>query len=104
MILQRDFDVVVERAHSFDDASKMSADTPYDLVLINRLLDVDGSEGMAILYELKSQPSTANVPVMIVSNYQDAQDAATRSGAVPGFGKQNLDTEETRELLAKYLA
>ncbi len=102
--LQREFDVEIQRAHSFDEAVKSALDTPFDLILINRILDADGTAGMAILYELKSQPSTADVPVMIVSNYLDAQNSAVESGAIRGFGKSELNKPATREMLAKYLA
>jgi len=101
--LKNQFDVEIHRAHSFDEASKMAADTTYDLVMINRVLDADASPGMAILHALKSQPTTADIPVMIVSNFQDAQDKAIESGAVLGFGKAELDAESTRQKLAKYL-
>jgi response regulator RpfG family c-di-GMP phosphodiesterase len=101
--LKREFDVEVQRAYSFDEAVKSALDTPFDLILINRILDADGTAGMAILHELKSQPSTADVPVMIVSNYQDAQDTAVESGAVRGFGKSELNNPATKDSLAEYL-
>jgi len=41
---------------------------------------------------------------MVVSNYQDAQTAAVEAGAVQGFGKSALNTDQTKELLAKYLS
>lgn len=102
--LRREFDVEIQRAHLFDEAVKLALDTPFDLILINRILDADGTAGMAILHELKSQPSTAETPVMIVSNFQDAQDTAVESGAVRGFGKAELEQNATKESLAKFLA
>ena len=41
---------------------------------------------------------------MIVSNFEDAQKTAVEAGAVQGFGKAALDSDETKELLAKYLS
>ena len=102
--LNREFDVEIHQAHSFDEAIKSALDTPFDLILINRILDADGTDGMAVLYELKTQPSTADVPVMIVSNYQNAQDIALESGAVRGFGKAELNNPATKDLLARFLA
>jgi DNA-binding response OmpR family regulator len=102
-LLKREFDAEVQRAHSFDEATKMASDTPYDLILINRILDADGTAGMAVLHELKNQPATNAFPVMIVSNFQDAQDEAVKSGAESGFGKSELDSDSTRERLAQFL-
>lgn len=103
-ILEQQFDVEVVRANSHDEGIKGAQDQSYDLVLVNRLLDLDGSPGMDVLRSLKSLPATSEVPVMLVSNYSDAQDAAVAEGAVMGFGKATLDSEETIQLLGEYLA
>ena len=71
--------------------------------MINRLIDLDQSEGMVILHELKSNPQTENTPAMIISDYQDAQEAAVAAGASPGFGKARLDTPQTFKLLSNFL-
>ena len=101
--LTNEFDVEVTRAHSFDEAIKLAMDSPFDVILINRVVDADKSDGMAILHELKSQPSTAEVPIMIVSNFQEAQDMAVESGGVRGFGKAALDDPATRDTLGAFL-
>ena len=36
------FDIEIQRAHSHDEAIKLAMATPFNLVLINRLLDADG--------------------------------------------------------------
>jgi CheY-like chemotaxis protein len=97
------FDVEIQRAHSHEQAIKLAADAHFDLIMINRLLDADGSPGMDILRSLKTTPATAGIPVMIVSNFEDAQKAAVDAGAVTGFGKAALAKQETKELLAQYL-
>lgn len=102
--LSRNFDIEIQRAHSHDEAIKLALETPFDLILINRLLDADGSSAMDVLSSLKATPSTSEIPVMVVSNFEDAQTAAVETGAVQGFGKAALDVDETRELLAKYLS
>lgn len=101
--LQQHFEVEVDRSHSHDEAVKSALDTPYDLILINRILDADSTAGMDILASLKTQPSTAETPVMIVSNYQETQDEAVARGAVAGFGKATLDSDETLAKLTLYL-
>jgi len=102
-LLQQHFEVEVDRSHSHDEAVKSALDTPYDLILINRVLDADSTAGMDILASLKTKPSTANTPVMIVSNYQETQEEAVSRGAVEGFGKSELDSDETIAKLAQYL-
>ena len=37
--------------------------------------------------------------VMLVSNYEDAQEAAVSAGALPGFGKREIGTDKVRDLL-----
>lgn len=102
--LDQHFDVEIHRAHSHDEAIKLALDTPFDLILINRLLDQDGSPAMDVLSSLKTNPATTELPVMVVSNYEDAQASAVEAGAVQGFGKANLDSAETKDLLSKYLS
>ncbi|MDB2318242.1 hypothetical protein OAK85_02615 [Mariniblastus sp.] len=102
-VLSKIYNIEIHRADLFDDAIQSALDQPYDLILINRLMDLDRSEGMAILHELKSNPQTESTPTMIISDYQEAQDAAVAAGANPGFGKATLDTPKTFELLSNHL-
>ena len=76
---------------------------PFDLVLVNRRLDSDGSDGLEIIRAIKADPQLAAVPVMLVTNYPEYQDQAIAAGAVPGFGKAELHQPHVREQLAKYL-
>jgi two-component system, chemotaxis family, chemotaxis protein CheY len=62
----------------------------FDLVLVNRVLDGDGSSGLDLIRAIKADPELAGVPVMLVSNYEDAQAEAKAVGALPGFGKADL--------------
>ena len=75
----------------------------FDLVLVNRKLDIDYSDGIDVIRTLKADPATASVPVMLVTNYPEHQDAAIAAGAVRGFGKLEFDKPETRETLAAVL-
>jgi CheY-like chemotaxis protein len=77
--------------------------TPFDLVLINRKLDEDYSDGLEILQTIKADPAIANVPVMLVTNYAEHQQASVAAGGEYGFGKLEFDKPETRERLAKFL-
>lgn len=97
------FEVTVDRAHAWSDTASLVKENDYDLILINRLLDRDGSEGMLILKELKASTDTADIPVMIISNYEDAQQTAIAAGALEGFGKSSLSSHETKEIIAQAL-
>ncbi len=80
----------VARAHSTADALRAVRSGGFDLVLVNRVLDSDGSPGLDLIRALKADPALAEVPVMLVSNYPDAQTEAGGLGALPGFGKGDL--------------
>ncbi len=97
------FDVTVDRTHGPDEALEALGRNRYDLVLVNRLLDRDGSEGTAILRSIKADPRLAETPVMLVTNYPEHQDAAVASGAVYGFGKAELDKPQTEARLRSVL-
>jgi CheY-like chemotaxis protein len=102
-MLKEHFQVEVRRSALKEDTLRLLRSTPVDLVLTNRILDVDGSEGLALIRELKSSPDLAQIPVMLVSAYAEHQAAAVAAGAEPGFGKDELYDPETREKLAPFL-
>lgn len=103
-MLKKHFDVQVDRAKSFDDAVEAIRSHGYDLVLVNRLLDLDRSEGLAIVQAVKSDDATESTPVMIVSNFDDVQQVAVAAGAEAGFGTAALSAPATVKLLEQYLA
>ena len=74
-----------------------------DLVLINRQLDADGSDGLEILTMIRSGSANPDVPVMLVSNYAEWQQKAVGMGAIHGFGKAELNRPETRQKIAAVL-
>jgi len=62
----------------------------FDLVLVNRVLDLDGTPGLDVVRAIKGDGALRDVPVMLVSNHADAQSEAVQAGAAPGFGKAEL--------------
>jgi len=102
--LQEHFDVQVDRAHNAAETFDLLRRAEYDLVLINRKLDQDYSEGVVILKAIKADREFAGVPVMLVTNYSEHQAAAVAAGGEPGFGKSELHHPETAERLAAFLA
>lgn len=71
-------------------AIKDFASGGYDLVLINRLFDEDGDSGLDFLKKHIGVFQKAGIPVMLVSNFPDAQADAVRIGAQSGIGKSSL--------------
>ena len=101
--LSANFDVEIKQANTHEEALTLLKEKTFDLVMVNRLLDIDQTPGMDVLNSIKSDSDTKHTPVMIVSNYEDAQTEAVAAGAVKGFGKAKLDQPVTIELLAKFL-
>lgn len=102
-ILEKNFQVAVEQTDALGDTLKRLREKPVDLVLINRKLDVDYSDGIEILKAIKADPELSALPVMLVTNYPEHQETAIAAGAEPGFGKDTLHSPRTVELLRKYL-
>lgn len=74
-----------------------------DLLLVNRVLE-DGfpeTEGVELIRRVReSHPAVA---AMLISNYPEAQEAAVRAGALPGFGKREIGSPRVTELLRAVL-
>ena len=97
------FDAKVLSADFAADACQLLKDQDIDLVLINRKLDADGSDGLEILQQIRGNEATARVPVMLVSNFAEWQEKAVALGAIYGFGKAELNQAATRQRLSAVL-
>ncbi|MFN7840500.1 MAG: response regulator [Pirellula sp.] len=102
-MLVANYDVEVLRADQWADTQRILSSKTVDLILVNRKLDIDYSDGMDILKSLKSAEATRHIPVMLVTNYPEHQQAAVEAGGVYGFGKLELDSPQTRERLGQFL-
>ena len=102
-VVERICAVEVIQAHGLDDAWQQLTTGSFDLVTVNRLMDRDGSSGLEIIQRIKQDESLRDTPVMLVSNYEDAQDQAVQLGAERGYGKSQLHTEQTSQLLGRFL-
>jgi hypothetical protein len=83
-----------------DDEQLVKASDGADLLLVNRVLDGDFPAGGI---ELIGRLAAAGAKVMLISNYEDAQAEAERAGALPGFGKTSMYSEEAKERLRSAL-
>jgi len=75
----------------------------YDLVLVNRKLDFDYSDGIKVIRAIKADAQLADVPVMLITNYPEHQQLAVEAGAELGFGKLALDKQSTLDRLDPFL-
>ena len=84
-------------AHSPEEAADALRAGGFDLVLVNRVFDRGGDRGLDFIRDLKADPELAEVPVMLVSNYDDAQQQAVDAGALQGFGKSQIGDDTVAE-------
>jgi two-component system chemotaxis response regulator CheY len=99
----RNFACEVVQAHGAADTVQQLKSGRFDLVLVNRKLDADYSDGIEIIRQIKADETIADVPVMLVTNYPEHQQAAIAAGAIRGFGKLEYDKPETRDRIAAVL-
>lgn len=93
------FDCDIVQAHEASDALKALRAAPFDLVLVNRKLDIDYSDGIEVIRQIKADPQVGQTPVMLITNYAEHQDAAQQLGALRGFGKLEYGKPETTQKL-----
>lgn len=98
-MIETSFDAVLVQAHGEEDAFSALLDDHIDLVLVNRRLSRDGSDGIEIIKRIKQTAEMSAVPAMLVTNYSEYQEQAVEAGAEWGFGKEELDAPETIEKL-----
>jgi two-component system chemotaxis response regulator CheY len=103
-LIESNFEARVVAADDLAGALAELDKSSADLVLVNRKLDSDYSDGMAIVKHLKSDARWSGIPVMLITNYPEYQVEAVAAGAMPGFGKQELRASETLEKLGKILS
>jgi two-component system chemotaxis response regulator CheY len=103
-LIEREFQAKVVQAHSLDDALGQLRSSTFSLVLVNRQLDADYSDGLDVIRAIKADPQFAYIPCMLVTNYPEHQQAAVAAGAEEGFGKASLNAAETYDRLARFLS
>ncbi|MEM9373833.1 MAG: hypothetical protein AAGA55_09330 [Planctomycetota bacterium] len=76
-------------------------ETGAELLLVNRVLDgfYADDHGLRIIREAVSR----GVAAMIISNYEDAQDAAVAAGGRPGFGKTDVRSDKAHDAIRSAL-
>lgn len=97
------FSASIDTASSIDEALTRLRAGSYALVLVNRLFNGSGEEGLELIRRVKSEPGLAATPIMLLSNYPEYQAAAVAAGAAPGFGKSDLGAPQFVERLRSVL-
>jgi DNA-binding NtrC family response regulator len=98
-LLHEKLHATVQSAATADQAKRELASGKFDLVLVNREFAADRGSGVELIQDLVDNGTT--VPLMLVSDHEDAQRAAVAAGAVRGFGKSELQEPATFELIKK---
>jgi len=101
--LREHFDVEITPAETSAEAIAELQQQPATLVLINRIFDADGASGLDLIRRLQADERLKAVPVMLISNYEDAQEEAVRLGAAKGFGKAALGQPAMIERIGKFV-
>lgn len=102
-LVQSNFEAVVVQTDSLEVTLEILSKRPVDLILVNRKLDRDYSDGIEVIRGIKADPQWSDVPVMLITNYDEHQAEAMAAGAVRGFGKLQLSDPATATLLEPFL-
>lgn len=102
-LVKSNFDAAVIQTHGAEDTLDVLRNRAIDLVIVNRKLDRDYTDGMEVIKAIKADPDVGHVPVMLITNYEEHQLAAIEAGCVRGFGKLAINESATREAIAPYL-
>jgi CheY-like chemotaxis protein len=101
--LKSSFDVEIVPSATAPETIDLLGKSSYDLVLINRKLDADYTDGLNIIRQMKADERFQNIPVMLVTNYAEYQQEAVATGAAYGFGKDELGSSDAVARLTPYL-
>lgn len=94
----------VESADTVARVLELAKTGNYSLILLNRVFDRTGEQGLECLKALKDPKIALSTPIILVSNYPEAQAEARALGAESGFGKSTLGDAHTKELLSTVLS
>jgi len=97
------FDSQVTRIDSTEEALLELEKNTYALVLVNRKLDIDYTDGTILIEKMQEKEMLKKTPVMLISNFPEYQDQAVALGAVKGFGKNEIGTKTALERVSAYI-
>ncbi len=74
-----------------------------DLLLFNRELPYGFDETLGVNVIRSLRAKYPGIPMMLVSNYPDAQADAVKAGALPGFGKREIGSPRVQQVIREAL-
>jgi len=92
---------VVVATNGKDGFTKAIQEKP-DLVLLDIMLP-GGLNGFDVLRNLKHNSETVNIPVIVLTNLSEQEDAAKEAGALECLVKANTDINKVGSVISKYL-
>lgn len=101
--LEKNFICEIIRIDSTNEALEELRKNHYDLVIVNRKLDIDYSDGLLLIQKMQENSDLSKIPAMLLSNYPEAQKEATENGGILGFGKLDYGKPETVEKIRGFL-
>ncbi|WP_298865588.1 hypothetical protein [uncultured Gimesia sp.] len=101
--LTNNFSVEIDQSDVEVDTLEKMKKQSYDLVMINRKLDADYSDGIELIQKIKESSEVKSSRLMLVSNFPEYQEEAVQAGAEYGIGKNEYQNPETAEKLKPYL-
>ena len=102
--IEDNFDAKIIKIDSTEEALEELTKQKIDLVLVNRKLDIDYTDGSILIQKMNQAGLLADTPIMLISNFPEYQQEAITLGAKMGFGKNDLGSSQTRDYLAGFLA
>ena len=102
-VIRKAFGAEVTAAATAAEALRELREGTFALVLVNRVFDADGDSGLDLIRQIRADEALRTTPVLLISNYTDAQQQAAAAGAAPGFGKADLGRPAMLERVRPYL-
>jgi CheY-like chemotaxis protein len=102
-VLSEHWEVELKRTTTLSEAIRELDSTPYDLVIVNRILEGDGLSGLELVKHVVQNHQPQGIPIVFLTNYPEVQEEAIQAGASASFGKRDLRSNEVRLALAQFL-
>lgn len=100
-VLLEDAGYRVETSETGDELAQLAHDrTLPDLILLDMLLS--GRDGREIAAQLKEQPATSQIPILMLSAHPSGEQEAQRAGA-DGFVAKPFDVDELLRRITAHL-
>jgi len=90
-VIEREYDAEVQDIKSMDEAMMIIDEEDLNLILINRIGDLDSRNGLELIDYVVNKNKG---PIILITNYHDKMNEAVEHGALEGFGKEDILSDE----------